>query len=130
VTTNSARNNQRPWKLAAAGIVFIVSFAPYVLNLMFIGIEDVLYFLLIWLVSLLFIRAHPVASLAVSVLGGVALAIPASSFVTFANGHAIFFTEGARDIVHARFATSFRIGFFTALMLAAHFLLKPSRVAK
>ncbi len=90
--TRKKRAKTYLWRTLLVVVLFDVSFVPYAIFVMLTGsMENLIYFFLIWGIYYFTRPLCPaVVSLVITILCGVMLAIPASTFVSFSKARLVF----------------------------------------
>jgi hypothetical protein len=117
------------WKNALRILVFAACLAPYLVIALFTGLEDLVYFFLVWS---LFILARPLLpprlAIVIPVICGILLAFPVSAFLYIGQGRVLFLS--GRMATETVVTVTARLLYFSALMLVAHYLTRPVRASR
>ena len=116
------------WKIVSILLIFTVSLAPYLVFALTVGLEDLVYFFLIWVIFFV-VRPWLAAkySIILPIVCGIMLAFPASTFL-YVGKYRIAFNAANWAYTTKNFeGVATRLIFYIALMLVFHFLLESMR---
>lgn len=111
-----------PWRVMVFALILIAAALPYGVLTITAGLENILYFLLLWLVFLFF-RFKFGHGIFLSVVCGAALAVPITSFLRIDQYGVVFDVGGGLAATTSRNIIVSAV-YFGVLMLAAHWVLK------